>query len=724
MNLGVSYVYDDLRDYDQRCYHCGSTFWFREPLKGHFNSRRPEYHLSCGGGRVYMEPNPDPPEYIKRLLQNKHFMENFRAYNQMFAMTSFGAKIDESINNGIGPYVFKVSRHVYHWIGSLCPLAGEPPRFLQLYIYDMQHELENRMTARDRCQQIDVPEFKIRLYNGDGARGYELPTLNTLGAIVFDSGVIGNTEFDVVIEHMGGPPKRINKLHPSYMSLQFPLLFVYGQSGFHTELKLKPDDGRDKERCGKLFQQYVVGVFYCIEQNRLDFIRKKQSDIRSDYLSGLYIAISRGERDGYEVGGRIILPMSFTRGSRYMYAHYLDALAICRKLVLYTVEFQKSGLPHCDTLLWVDSESKIQGPEDVDRLILAEPLGESSNAAGPLRPTIDEIQNYLEGRFICLHEALWRILKFDIHCREPAVQILSVHLEGMQRVTFRDKDRLESVVNLPGRNNTTLTEWLAYNEAKEDGRHLTYLDFPSEFVWYDDRKSWSPCQNSRLAIGHLADFLEVQTVHDIFYPTCRAACEALGLLEDDNEWDIAMQEACISTSFAQSMEGNESLIFRRESQKIEPPYAQTIHLNDGSSRERHLVILLKDGEETTEARSALQQESNELIPKSRENIYNMPHLLFGGKSILLGGDFRQTLPVKKGASKMEIIASSTGEPDPRSPRENNNWIDIPLTMPSSDDQCLSKLIGLHYDRMTLKNLLTITLLERKHRVVPKMKLQT
>ncbi|GKD39627.1 hypothetical protein Tco_1259834, partial [Tanacetum coccineum] len=32
---------------------------------------------------------------------NKHFMENIRAYNQMFAMTSFGAKIDESINIGI-----------------------------------------------------------------------------------------------------------------------------------------------------------------------------------------------------------------------------------------------------------------------------------------------------------------------------------------------------------------------------------------------------------------------------------------------------------------------------------------------------------------------------------------------------------------------------------------------------------------------------------------------
>ncbi|GKF14614.1 DNA helicase, partial [Tanacetum coccineum] len=138
------------------------------------------------------------------------------------------------------------------------------------------------------------------------------------------------------------------------MSLQFPLIFVYGQLGYHTDLKLKPGSGKAKRvmmlayyryqlhfrlhqygllfRVGRLFQQYVVGVFCAVEQNRLDFIRKKHNDIRSDYLSGLYDAISRGERDGYEAGGRIILPMSFTGGPRYMYAHYLDALAICRKL--------------------------------------------------------------------------------------------------------------------------------------------------------------------------------------------------------------------------------------------------------------------------------------------------------------------------------------------------------------------------------------------------------
>ncbi|GKA39506.1 DNA helicase [Tanacetum coccineum] len=129
------------------------------------------------------------------------------------------------------------------------------------------------------------------------------------------SGIISNTDFDVIIQHKDGPAQRINKLHPSYMSLQFPLIFIYGQSGYHTNLKLKSVDGSGKAtrvtmlayyryqlhfrlhqydlifKGGRLFQQYVIGVFCAVEQNWLDF-KEETNYIRSDYLSGLYDAIS------------------------------------------------------------------------------------------------------------------------------------------------------------------------------------------------------------------------------------------------------------------------------------------------------------------------------------------------------------------------------------------------------------------------------------------------
>ncbi|GJV36121.1 helitron helicase-like domain-containing protein [Tanacetum coccineum] len=116
--------YIDLGDCDQQCNHCGCLFWYGERIRGNNYVRRPEYHLCCGGGKIYMRPPPDPPVFIQQLLTNTHFMDHIRAYNQMFAMTSFGAKVDDSVNNGKGPYVFKVSGQIYHWIGSLCPEEG------------------------------------------------------------------------------------------------------------------------------------------------------------------------------------------------------------------------------------------------------------------------------------------------------------------------------------------------------------------------------------------------------------------------------------------------------------------------------------------------------------------------------------------------------------------------------------------------------------------------
>ena len=69
-----------------------------------------------------MEQEVDPPEYIKYLLANANFMQNIRAYNQMFVVTSFGANIDTTVNQRRGPYVFKVSSQIYNIRLARCVL--------------------------------------------------------------------------------------------------------------------------------------------------------------------------------------------------------------------------------------------------------------------------------------------------------------------------------------------------------------------------------------------------------------------------------------------------------------------------------------------------------------------------------------------------------------------------------------------------------------------------
>ena len=79
--------------------------------------------------------------------KSKHFLKNIRSYNAMFGFTSMGDKIDNSLNNGKSPPTFRLHGQNYHLIGSLMPLDGEKPKFAQLYIYDTDNEVNNRVES-------------------------------------------------------------------------------------------------------------------------------------------------------------------------------------------------------------------------------------------------------------------------------------------------------------------------------------------------------------------------------------------------------------------------------------------------------------------------------------------------------------------------------------------------------------------------------------------------
>ncbi|GKC42331.1 hypothetical protein Tco_1060053 [Tanacetum coccineum] len=212
-------------------------------------------------------------------------------------------------------------------------------------------------------------------------------------------------------------------------------------------------------------------------------------------------------------------------------------------------------------------ESKLDNCNGPDRVLAKISNSEASTSAPGNRTQIDEIQNYVNGRFICPYKACWRSFDFPIHCREPAMQILNVHLVDTQCVNFRERDRLDIIVNITKKKKTTLTEWYVYNNGKTDGRHLTYLNFPSGFVWCLDSKQWQRRQiRTKKSLGRLTyvhpnsgdlfyfwmllchqkgckSSIEVRTVNGQILPTYRAACETLGLFGDDKEWDIALQES-------------------------------------------------------------------------------------------------------------------------------------------------------------------------------------
>ncbi|PWA62316.1 Retrotransposon-like protein [Artemisia annua] len=74
-------------------------------------------------------------------------------------------------------------------------------------------------TARDKLQQHDVPEFKVRLFSVGKASQYELPTADDIGAIVLDDTVETESDFDVILE-----------------AHSVSVAFLYGEHGYHTGL--------------------------------------------------------------------------------------------------------------------------------------------------------------------------------------------------------------------------------------------------------------------------------------------------------------------------------------------------------------------------------------------------------------------------------------------------------------------------------------------------------
>lgn len=147
------YIYSEYWDFgnpDYICQHCSATFWYEERLESRYRSKEPKYSLCCCQGKIQLPPLQGPPDILHKLFfessnKSKHFLDNIRSYNSMFSFTSMGGKIVSTQNQGNSPPIFKLNGQNFHLIGSLLPVQGETPKFAQLYIYDTQNEVRNRI---------------------------------------------------------------------------------------------------------------------------------------------------------------------------------------------------------------------------------------------------------------------------------------------------------------------------------------------------------------------------------------------------------------------------------------------------------------------------------------------------------------------------------------------------------------------------------------------------
>ena len=185
-------------------------------------------------------------------------------------------------------------------------------------------------------------------------------------------------------------------------------------------------------RAGFLFQEYIVDSWAASEHSRLEWFRHNQHTIRADLYCGVVDALREG-LDLSCVGRKVILPSSFTSGPRFIQKCLQDALALLRihkgsdlfitftanpnwreiteallpgqtasdrpdivarvfhlkvasllddimnKKVfgegvayVYTVEYQKRGLPHIHLIVFLHPSARLSTPDRIDQFVSTE----------------------------------------------------------------------------------------------------------------------------------------------------------------------------------------------------------------------------------------------------------------------------------------------------------------------------------------------------------------
>ncbi|XP_021864128.1 uncharacterized protein [Spinacia oleracea] len=231
----------------------------------------------CGNGEVEIATNDYPPELVRLFTSQDedalHFRKYARLYNNMFAFSSLGGAVDAKTEKGI--YVFKLHGQIYHYIPDLLP-SNETLKYLQLYFYDGQHEISNRLGCfpelREdvinilmdvtktnpyarffRClKEMNIDENTQIILNKNTVpdqRVYNSPTSDEV-AVIWPEATSSSESSNphILVSGKSNKSHMIMHYYGCYDPLQYPLLFPRGDCGWNQGLKKMSTGGRRQIR--------------------------------------------------------------------------------------------------------------------------------------------------------------------------------------------------------------------------------------------------------------------------------------------------------------------------------------------------------------------------------------------------------------------------------------------------------------------------------------------
>ena len=100
----------------------------------------------------------------------------------------------------------------------------------------------------------------------------------------------------------------------------------------------------------------------------------------------------------------------------------------------------------------------------------------------------DEVQTYLDCRYLSPPEAMWHLLQFDMQQKSATVIRLQIHLEKQQRV-FHQQGEEEAALERIGP--SMLEGYFVLNAINPQAREMTFKEVGENFVWNKARHVWT-----------------------------------------------------------------------------------------------------------------------------------------------------------------------------------------------------------------------------------------
>ncbi|XP_018359882.1 PREDICTED: uncharacterized protein LOC108759082 [Trachymyrmex cornetzi] len=459
-----------------KCEHCSAKHFNSEKVANKDNS----FNDCCNHGSVELNPLTQPPYELYELFngnhpKSKHFYGRIRGYNNTFSFASFNAKTSNFDTQRRGPYCFKIQGQIYYQINTaLYPTPNETPSYGQLFIVDNNEATECRLHRNSNLNEEMLHLIdKLMRKNNIFAQSYRMMHEEIQMQQLTENYNMRDLQLGFLTK------KGIDRYNIQKVN-EVAAVFYTTADGEIPETYVTIYNKRNKtlqqvSTMDPNVEPWIYPLFYPYgNQDNYIKIEKDRINYCKQNQKQLRIESYQGLID-------------------YLANAANNDNAHVGKMIILPSTFV--GSPRNMLQHYQDAMTIVRryGKPDIFITMTCNPIcREIKENLFPNQQPADgpdicahEIQEFIEARYVGPVEACWRILSKSLQEKSHTIFRLPIHLPNKHSVIIDDNINNDAI---------------------------------------------------RFAVERAKNFQELRTVNNEIHQTFTAACLALGLIEDDNEW--------------------------------------------------------------------------------------------------------------------------------------------------------------------------------------------